>query len=124
VDLHNVVGQVFNLLSPAGQVFYHDALASLDFTGADHQVTLRMRLTDNNLIASVLIGKRIGFAVGVPHMTRKQSRNAGTASTIAAAIGQAESLVQCGVEDGFSGFNGKLMLTVLDPDLECHAAFQ
>jgi hypothetical protein len=124
VYLHNVVGQVLDVFSPAWQAFYSDALASLDFTGADHQVTLRMRLADDNLIACVLISKRIGFAVRVLHMTRKQCRKAGTASTIAAAIGQADTLVQRRVEDGFTGFNAKVMLTVLDPDLECHAVFQ
>jgi hypothetical protein len=83
-----------------------------------------MSLADDKLIACVLISKRIGFAVRILHTTLKQCRNAGTASTIAAAIGQADTLVQRRVEDGFTGFHGKVMLAVLDPDLECHAAFQ
>jgi hypothetical protein len=32
--------------------------------------------------------------------------------------------VQRGIKDGFAGFNGELMLAVLDPDLKCHADFQ
>jgi hypothetical protein len=124
VYLHNVVGQVFDVLSPAWHAFDGDVTVSLDFTGTDDQVTLRMSLTDDNLIGGVLIRERIGFAVRVLHTTCKQCGNAGSTSTIATAIGQADTLAQRSVEDGFTGFNGKMMLTVVDPDLECHADFQ
>ena len=83
-----------------------------------------MSLADDNLIGRVPVSERTRFAVRVLHTTRKQCRSAGSASTISAAIGQADTPVQGSIEDGFTGFNGKMMLTVLDPDEECHAAFQ
>jgi len=83
-----------------------------------------MGFADDNRVFARMSFQCIRFAIGIMYAAGNQSRYAGSAGAIAAAIGQAYAVLQGGVKYRLPVLDRELVPAGCYGDLEVHAGFQ